>query len=251
MRRILVTGATGRLGAATVRRLTDGGFEVRAVSRRPREGAVEWVVADLTTGEGVAAAVEGVEAVVHLAAAPYKGRYTDRVELDGTRALAGAAAKAGVRHLLYVSIVGVEAVPWGYFMTKLKGERIVAEGGVPYSIVRATQFHEFVDGVFARLPLLLVDAGISAQPVDVREVAARLVDRVGQGPSGGIEEFGGPEVLTMTELAERWRAARGVRRPIVRVRVPGRLGRAFRAGHATTRALPSGTIGWGDYLEGH
>ncbi|MFC7715625.1 SDR family oxidoreductase [Nonomuraea recticatena] len=121
MRRILVTGATGRLGVATVRRLTERGFEVRAVSRRPREGAVEWVVADLATGEGVAAAVEGVEAVVHLAAAPYKGRYTDRVELDGTRALVDAAAKAGVRHLLYVSIVGVEAVPWGYFMTKLKG----------------------------------------------------------------------------------------------------------------------------------
>ncbi|MEU7891995.1 NAD(P)H-binding protein [Nonomuraea sp. NPDC049152] len=254
MTRILVTGASGRLGTAMVRRLAEAGHEVRATSRRARRaggGVAEWVVADLATGAGLAEAVEGVAAVLHLASAPYKGRYTDEVELDGTLGLIEAAAKAGVGHLVYVSIVGADKVPWGYFRSKVRAERIVAAGAVPYSIVRATQFHEFADQVFAKLPVLPVDAGVKAQPVDVRDLAGHLTERVALGPSSGIGEYGGPEVLTMAELAGRWRAARGARRPVLRMRVPGELGRAFRAGHLTTRAEPYGRIGWRDYLEGH
>ncbi|MFD1939360.1 MULTISPECIES: SDR family oxidoreductase [Nonomuraea] len=254
MTRILVTGASGRLGRATVRRLAEAGHEVRATSRRAGQtggGVAEWVVADLVTGAGVEEAVEGAAAVLHLASAPYKGRYTEKVEVDGTRRLIAAAAEAGVGHLVYVSIVGADKVPWGYYRSKVRAERIVGAGVVPYSIVRATQFHEFADEIFTRLPVLPVDAGIRAQPVDVRDLAGHLAERIALGPSSGIGEFGGPEVLTMAELVGRWRAARGARRPVLRMRVPGELGRAFRAGHLTTRAEPRGRIGWRDYLEGH
>lgn len=211
------------------------------------------MVADLTTGHGLAEAVSGADVVLHLASAPYKGRYTRRVELDGTAALLAAAREAGVRHLVYVSIVGVDRVPWGYFRTKVRAERLVRDGGVPWSIVRATQFHEFVAEAFqgmARFGVMVVDPGVPAQPVDVRDLAGHLAGVVARGPAGAIEEYGGPQTLTMEEAVRRWLRVRGLRRPVLRVRVPGALGRAFRAGHLVTEAAPAGAITWDDYLAG-
>ncbi|MEV0199133.1 NAD(P)H-binding protein [Nonomuraea sp. NPDC050691] len=252
---VLVTGATGRLGRAVVPKLAEAGYEVRGMSRAARSGGgATWVVADLTTGQGLAEALEGVGAVVHLASAPYKGRYTERVEVEGTRRLCAAAREAGVGHLLYTSIIGADRVPWGYFGTKVRTEEVVRAGGVPWSIVRAAQFHGFVDqalGLVARAGLLIVDPGVMAQPVDVRDVAERLVRRVREGPGGRTEDFGGPEILSMEEAARQWLAARRVRRPVVRVRLPGRLGAAFRGGHLTTRATPAGVITWERYLQEH
>ncbi|MGN9846006.1 SDR family oxidoreductase [Nonomuraea sp. H19] len=255
MTSVLVTGGTGRLGRSVLESLVNAGFDVRAASRTARApgGGVRWVVADLATGHGVAEAVAGVAVIVHLASAPYKGRYTRRVELGGTSALLAAARQAGVGHLIYTSIVGADQVPWGYFRTKVRAERLVQAGGVPWTILRATQFHEFVDQALrgmARLGALVVDPGVAAQPVDVRDVARHLTVLVERGPSGGIEDYGGPEVLTMAEAAETWLRARGLRRRVLRVRLPGRLGRVFRAGHLTTKAQPAGEITWGEYVTG-
>ncbi len=233
--------------------LVAAGHDVRAASRTARApaGGVRWVVADLTTGKGVAAAVAGADVIVHLASAPYKGRYTLRVELDGTSTLLAAAREAGVRHLIYTSIVGADRVPWGYFRTKVRAERLVRDGGVPWTIVRATQFHEFVDQALAgmaRLGLVVVDPGIPAQPVDVRDLAGHLVALAARGPGGAIEEYGGPGTLTMEAAARAWLRARRLRRPVLRVRVPGALGHAFRAGHLTAKTGPTGGITWEDYL---
>jgi uncharacterized protein YbjT (DUF2867 family) len=136
--RILLTGATGRLGRALVPRLVQAGHDLRATSRRvhPGQHGVEWTVADLASGAGLAQAVAGVDAVVHLASAPYKGAYTVRVDVDGTRRLAAAAREAGVKHLLYASIVGIDRVPWPYFRRKLAAEALVKSGGMGWSIVR-------------------------------------------------------------------------------------------------------------------
>ncbi|RJL24165.1 SDR family oxidoreductase [Bailinhaonella thermotolerans] len=256
--KVLVTGATGRLGSAVTPRLAAAGHEVRAMSRRARASAdgVEWVAADLATGEGVAEAVSGVDAVLHLASAPYRRGYTDRVELDGTRRLAAAAREAGAGHLVYVSIIGVDRIPWGYFRSKLRAEEIVRRSGVPWSIVRAAQFHEFVEraiAAMARARVLVVDPGISGRPVDVRDVAALLERRLGTGPTGRVEDFGGPEKLSLDELARQWTRARGRRLPLLRVRVPGRLGRAFRqglAGDGGPGGEHRGEITWRRYLEG-
>ncbi|MEV4477497.1 NAD(P)H-binding protein [Nonomuraea sp. NPDC049504] len=251
-----MTGGSGRLGRVVLEKLVGAGYDVRAASRVPRAAAgdVRWVVADLTTGAGVAEAVSGADVVLHLASAPYKGRYTRRVELDGTAALLRAARAAGVRHLVYVSIVGVDRVPWGYFRTKVRAERLVRDDGVPWTILRATQFHEFVAAGLkgmAGFGFMVVDPGVPMQSVDVRDVAGRLLALVARGPGGTIEEYGGPEVLTMEDAVRRWQRARGLRRPVLRLRLPGASGRAFRAGHLTTEAHPRGTITWDDYLGAH
>lgn len=244
---VLVTGATGTLGREVVARLR-GDHEVRSMSRRT---GPDLVTADLGTGAGLAAAVAGVGTVVHLASAAGGGRRTVQVDIAGTRRLLEASAKAGVRHLLYMSIVGIDRVPVSYYRAKLAAEEIVRRGPVPWSIVRATQFPQLLDVVLTyagKLGVLVIDRGVKVQPVHPRDVAQLLVQRVGTGPTGRVEVFGGPEVLTLAELASAWQAARRTRKRVLPIRVPGAGARAARDGGLTTTARPTGTLTWADYL---
>ncbi|MET0418662.1 MAG: NAD(P)H-binding protein [Actinoplanes sp.] len=248
--RVLVTGAGGHLGHAVLARLRDDGVSVRATSRRPRTGSdAEWVVTDLATGEGLVEAVTGVDAVLHLASSP-RGR-THQVDVLGTRRLVVAAGAAAVQHLVHVSIVGVDRVPIPYYRHKLAAEQVIAAGPVPWSVLRATQFPQFLDDMLAasaRLGPVIGDRAVLAQPVDPGEVAARLAARLVAGPLGSIEEYGGPQVLRFDEAARAWRKARASRRPLLPVRIPGRLGRELRAGGLVTEALPRGVRTWADHL---
>ncbi|BFU48035.1 SDR family oxidoreductase [Krasilnikovia sp. MM14-A1004] len=246
---VLVTGASGTLGAAVLSRLAGAGGDlvVRPMSRRARSG---WVAADLATGTGLPEAVRGADAVVHLASGA--GRNSAGIDVEGTGRLVAAARAAGVRHLLYVSIVGVDRVPISYYRAKLAAERIVAAGEVPCTILRATQFPQLIDRLLtasSRLGVLVVDRRVLVQPVHPADVAERISSLLGAGPAGAVE-FGGPEVHSFGELAGAWRRARGVRRPVLPIRVPGRAGRELRAGALTTAARPAGTRTWGDYLAG-
>ncbi|MEO3819651.1 NAD(P)H-binding protein [Plantactinospora sp. B24E8] len=251
---VLVTGATGRLGRVLTPTLAGYGHPTRAMSRTPKGGdGVDRIRADLATGEGLAAALDGVETVVHLASAPYQRGYTRQVDVDGTRRLVDTAGPAGVRHLVYVSIVGIDRVPWSYYRLKLDAEAIVAAGPVPWTILRVTQFHDLIDEALTRLarfPVLPVDPKIVGQPVDVHDVAAHLVRRISAPATRTIEEYGGPEVLGLADVARAWLAARGVRRPLLRLPVPGRFGRELRAGALTTDRGDRGRITWSDYLAG-
>jgi uncharacterized protein YbjT (DUF2867 family) len=242
---VLVTGASGTLGSAVLPRLVKEGYDVRPMSRRPRSG---WVAADLLTGAGVAEAVRGVDAIVHLASARRKTRETD---VDGTRRLLTAARAAGVRHVLFISINGIDRVALGYYRIKTATEGVVKASGVPYTILRAAQFPSLIDTVLtasSRLGPVVVDPGFLVQPVHVDDVADRIAELLAAGPSGTTVEFAGPEVLHLDEAARQWLAARGSRRPIWRIRFPGRTARAIRAGGQTTTATPTGTRTWRDYL---
>ncbi len=229
---VLITGGTGNLGRPTVEALRADGLEPRILSRRPGAGHV---VADLHSGEGLSAALDGVETVLHLAS---NNRSDDRT----TRRLLTAASAAGAQHLVYVSIVGVDAVPYTYYRSKLACERLIAESGVPFTILRATQFHEFVGGLLRlqrRLPRLIAPE-MPVQPISTAAVAGRLVQLAQAMPSGGrVDDLGGPEVLPLSEVARQWLEARGstpeaAASRVVEWRVPGRIAAAFRAGLHTT-----------------
>ena len=180
---ILVTGGTGTLGRLVVPRLRDAGGKVRVLSRRSREAAegVEFVAGDLDTGEGIDAAVAGAEIIVHCAGAQ-KG------DGDKARTLVRAASRGGAPHLVNISVVGADRIPlasgidramFGYFGSKLDAERVVADSGLPWTTLRATQFYDLVLMVarqMARLPVIPVPSGVSFQPVDAGEVAARLTE---------------------------------------------------------------------------
>jgi uncharacterized protein YbjT (DUF2867 family) len=175
---ILVTGGNGTLGRAVVARLLAGGHEVRVLSRRPRSASapaqVGWGTGDLVSGEGLADAVTGVGVVVHCASDPRRPR---RVDVHGTANLLRAARAAGTPHLVDISIVGVDRVPYRYYRAKLQAERMTQTSGLGWTILRATQFHQLVLLVaqgLARLPVIPVPAATSFQPIDAAEVADRL-----------------------------------------------------------------------------
>ncbi|MEH1124613.1 SDR family oxidoreductase [Micromonospora sp. CPCC 206061] len=248
-----MTGATGTLGRAVVPRLRADRYEVRGTSRRATSGSgVEWVVADLGTGAGVDQAVAGVDAVVHLASATTQYRRAGDVDVAGTRRLVEASARAGVRHVVYVSIVGIDKVPLGYYRHKLAAERVVRKAAVPWSILRATQFPQLLDErllpAASVLGVVLGDDGVTIQPVDPRDVADRLADLLKAGPTQSVEDFGGPEILRYDDVVRPWLRARGKRRRVLRLRFPGGIARAMRAGALTTTARPTGTRTWQDYL---
>jgi uncharacterized protein YbjT (DUF2867 family) len=240
MTSILVTGGTGTLGRPTVARLRAAGHQLRVLSRKP---GPDRVVGDLTTGAGLAAAVDGVDVVLHLATSQ------GSKDVRQTRNLLDVAS--GVRHLIQISIVGIDAMPLPYYRTKLAQEQLVAEAGVPYTILRATQFHDLVDQVFRVqrfLPVLLAPA-ITLQPISVEEVAVRLAELVGQPPlKGRAADIGGPERRSAVDLARAWKQARSVHRPVVPVRLPGKTFTAFANGAGMVEGTPYGRITFEEYL---
>jgi uncharacterized protein YbjT (DUF2867 family) len=234
---ILVTGGTGTLGRLVVRQLRDAGREVRVLSRRAHdaEDGVEFVTGDLATADGIDAAVEGAEIIVHLAG-------SSKGDEDNAVNLVRAASQAGARHLVYISVVGADRIPvvsavdramFGYFASKLAAERVVADSGLPWTTLRATQFHDLILKTaqqMARLPVIPVPAGVRFQPVDADEVAARLVELALGTPAGLVPDMAGPRVYGMDELLRGYLRACRKHRLIVPVRMPGKAARAFRAG---------------------
>jgi len=252
---ILVTGGTGTLGRLVVPRLRDAGCDVRVLSRRSREGGegIEFVAGDLATGEGIEAAVQGTEIIVHCAG-------TAKGDEDKTRNLVRAASRAGARHLVYISVVGADRIPvvsgidramFGYFGSKRAAEELIADSGLPWTTLRATQFHDAIlltVQQLARLPVMPVPAGFRFQPVDPGEVADRLVELALGTPAGLVPDLAGPRVYQMAALVGGYLRARGTYRPIVPVWVPGRAARALRAGANLAPDRAVGRRTWEDFL---
>ncbi|MFD0686425.1 SDR family oxidoreductase [Actinomadura fibrosa] len=249
---ILVTGASGTLGGPLTRRLVEAGADVRALSRaerRPKDG-VTWHRGDLRTGEGVGAALAGAGTVVHCASDPRH----PKSDLPAARVLVEAAREHGSPHIVYISIVGVDRIPYPYYKTKFAVERLLADSGLPFTILRTTQFHTLpamVLGVLAKVPgAMPLPRGLRCQPVDVGEVADRLAElALADGPAGRADDMGGPEVLTLEEMARSYLRARGRRRPLVPVPLPGRAARGFRAGHHLAPGHAVGKRTWQQFLD--
>jgi uncharacterized protein YbjT (DUF2867 family) len=235
--RIAVTGGTGTLGREVVRELTARGHEVRVLTRHAPGHPV-----DLTTGAGLEAALDGVEVVVDAANAGPARRPAAAVLVAGTARLLAAAARAGVEHHVGVSIIGIDRVPLPYYEVKLAQEAAIRGGGVPWTIVRATQFHSLLATAFSATARagVLPGAAVPVQPVDEREVAELLADTAEAGPSGATTQFAGPEVRTLRELAHLWREQTGRRAAIVPVPLVGATARALRAGGVTHRGAWTG-----------
>ncbi|MCF6472036.1 NAD-dependent epimerase/dehydratase family protein [Nonomuraea sp. MG754425] len=249
--RILVTGATGMLGGALVPALLKAGHEVRALSRAKRDdrGNVEWKWGDLVSGNGVREALDGVDAVAHLATGGRRRR--GAMDVPGTRTLLLLARAAGVPHVLFTSVVGADRAAYGYLRHKLEAERLVEESGLGWTILRATPFHQWLHRrlrALAALPVLPVDRSLLFQPVHAGEVATRVAALLSAGPAHREIDYGGPQILGGDELVQTWLHASHLHRTLLPVRYPGRLRAAQRAGELTTDAAPKGEITWHDYL---
>ncbi|HSF17664.1 MAG TPA: NAD(P)H-binding protein [Vicinamibacteria bacterium] len=254
MTRVLITGGTGVLGRQLVAPLLEVGHIVRISSRGSQRSGfpdeVEWSQTSLSSGEGLAESVLGVDTIVHAASTPIAAQ---KVDVEGTRALLRHAKAAGVSHVLYISIVGIDGFPFSYYRAKRATEQLIEAGPVPFTILRATQFHELLDERFLpplfKLPLVaFVPTDLKFQVIDSGEVARRLIELVSAGPSGRVPDVGGPEVLTMGRLSAAWMPARGIRRKVVHLPLPGRAAAAFRRGQNTCPDRRYGRITWSEYL---
>jgi uncharacterized protein YbjT (DUF2867 family) len=252
---ILVTGGTGTLGRQVVDRLRAQGRTVRVLARHapPSDDGLEFRAGDLATGEGIDAAFAGVETVLHLAGGP-KG------DDEKARHLVDAAGRAGIEHVVYISVVGADRIPivsaidrgmFGYFGYKLAAERIIAESELPWTTLRATQFHDLmlktVAGM-AKMPIVPVPSGWRVQPIDSGDVADRLVELMLGAPAGLVPEIGGPRVYRIDELLRSYLDAIGKHRLILRIPLPGAAFRATRAGANLTPERAVGRRTWEEFL---
>ena len=199
---ILVTGGTGTLGRPVAQRLRDDGASVTVLSRHRRETAdgIRYSAGDLSTGEGIEAAVRGAEVVVHCAG-------SSRGDEQKTHTLVSAAKDA--RHIVVISVVGANRIPQasaidralsGYFGMKPATERVVERSGIGWTTLRATQFHDLILMVaraLARLPVIPAPTGSRFQPVDATEVAERMAGLALGEPSGLVPDLAGPKIYTV------------------------------------------------------
>ncbi|MET7756787.1 SDR family oxidoreductase [Streptomyces sp. NPDC005389] len=240
MSTILVTGGTGTLGRPVCERLRADGHDVRVLSRHSPPYAV-----DLRQGGPLLdRAVDGADAVVHCS-------NILRGDKDAARILIEAARRAGVPHLLYISIIGVDRVPLGYYRTKYAVERMIQGSGIGWTLLRTTQFHDLVLQLLqglAKPPVMLLPKEVRDQPVEVTEVAARLAELAAGPPAGRVEDMGGPEIRTFVELARSYLRASGRRRRLVEVPLPGKAYRGLRRGEHLAPDRAVGRVTFDEFL---
>jgi uncharacterized protein YbjT (DUF2867 family) len=256
---ILVTGGTGHLGRDLVGRLIHERHRVRVFARSPGpETDVEWAIGDLATAEGLPTALRDVHTVINAATYSPIARRGVRlidffkspsaVDVDGTRRLLALCEKAGVKHFLHVSTVGLDDASLPYARVKLAGEQLVRESSVSWSIVRAMPFYYLLERMLnglTWLPVWPVPQAIF-NPVDASDVAAYLVECAFDGNRGMRKEIGGPEDLSCTQFARQYQKARGMDRAILPVRVSPRMARGM--GFVVAQGA-RGSLSWSAWLE--
>ena len=243
MNDIAIIGGAGTVGRHIVTVLQDRGHTVRVLSRSASQYPV-----DLRTGDGLEAALAGCETVIQAANST---RDADEVLVNGSRRLAEAAARAGVGHLVGVSIVGIDDLPMSYYRAKLAQEAVMRESDLPVSILRSTQFHELVLGALAMLARRRVSprAGVPLQPVATAEAATVIADVAGRAPTGMTTTLAGPQIESLSDLARAYNRARPGHRVPIALPMIGAAGRALKRG-ALTCPDPDhrGTVEFGDWL---
>ncbi|QBD74915.1 cupin domain-containing protein [Ktedonosporobacter rubrisoli] len=253
MAHILVTGGTGDLGRAVVAQLLAQHLTPRVLSRQINPDlppGVEVLIGDLTSGAGLREAVEGVDAIIHCASSPQGALATD---IGGTRMLVQAARESGSPHFIYVSIVGVDYARTGYYRAKYEAEKVVEQSHLPWSIVRATQFHSFVLRLIQSLGtdtlnIIPTPPDVHLQPIDIGDVADYLVSLVNQGVSGQVQELGGPQILSLEELLQTYLRRRGRTATLRPVELPNSLFAVFSQKNHLCSHAAVGKKTWAEFM---
>lgn len=232
--KIAVCGGTGVVGRHAVRAARAAGHEAVVLARSTG--------VDLTAGSGLVDALGGAEVVIDTSNVITSSKKKSVAFFEAsTRNLVDAAAKAGLAHIVALSIVGIDRVPFGYYAGKMRQEHMLADSGLPYSILRATQFHEFPGQLLDRVPgPIAVVPKMRVQPVAAAEVGRLLVE-IALGTPTPMTELAGPAEQSLPDLTRRLLRARGSHKPVLPVRLPGAGGKAM----ANGGALPIG-----DYRRG-
>lgn len=223
--RIAIAGGTGTIGRHIVDEVRGRGDEAVVLSRS--EGV------DLVSGEGLDAALDGADTVVDASnITTLKGAIATEFFQTATGNLLAAARRRDVRNAVIVSIVGIDRMPYEYYAGKLAQERVAETSEVPWTILRATQFHDFARQILARASFgpLRIAPRARVQPVATREAAARVAELAAAPAIGRAPDLAGPREEQLDQMVRAYARRIGVRGPIPSVSIPGAQQRAMREG---------------------
>jgi uncharacterized protein YbjT (DUF2867 family) len=253
MAKVLVTGGTGTLGREVVACLLGRQHSARVLGHQANPSVpqgVEVFHGGLAADARFREAVAGVDAIIHCASSPQSAPQTD---VKGTRLLTQAAREGGTPHIIYISIVGIDRSEYAYYKAKRETEMVIERSGLPWTILRATQFHDLVlrliQGFGAdTLSEVAVAGGMRFQSIDTREVAERLVTLMERGPTGQAPDIGGPEVCSIEEMTEVYLRVRGRKATVRSELKAGELFDVFRSGINLCPEHTEGKITWEAFL---
>ena len=246
--KILVTGSTGQLGTALLKQLQGLDYQVKITSRRKPVGVdFPWVYSDLLSGEGLEEAVKDVDVIIHAATSPIKN--SKSIEVAGFGNLLSKLQH--IKLFIYPSIVGIEKIPFHYYRLKYKAEELLKNSSVPYTIARATQFHSFVESLFISKPFFkryIIPGRIKFQSVDINEFARYLIDLANKGPQGKLDDFCGPDIMTLREMAELKIKVNNETNDVLSIPFSGKLYNSLIEGKNTNPIQKKGIITFEEYL---
>lgn len=253
MSTILVTGATGAVGSCVVQQLLARQHRVRIYTHQARPsvpGDVEVYQGDIRVGSGLTEAMAGVDALIHCASSSREDGFA--TDLQGSRHLIQSALAHGSPHLVYISIVGIERSQYPYYQTKLEVEHMIEESGLPWTILRTTQFHDFVWNIITSAEdknpeVIVLPPGLRFQSIDTNEVAQRLVELAEQQPAQHVPDSGGPQVLTLEEMAETYLRVYN-KKSAIQIDPQSTLYAVFRSGVNIVPERAVGHITWEAFL---
>ncbi|GGO32835.1 SDR family oxidoreductase [Deinococcus humi] len=250
MKTVLITGGTGSLGQQVIPHLLAQGAAVQAIARRPGLEAprLTWIPGDLRDPSAVKRALSGAETLLHLATQPLHAT----ADLDVAQGLLKAIRDSEIRHVVYMSITGLERMQGAaYYREKLEIERRIEDSGLPFTIQRSTQFHEFVAQLVQRMSfgrISLVPTGVTLQPVEANAVARQLTRLTLEQPARRVQDLTGPQPFTLDQLARFWQIHQGHRPTVLRLPLPVPLFQAWQHRAAVEdSALPVG-LDWVSWL---
>lgn len=199
------------------------------------------------TGEGLETAIHDVDVIIHAATSPRKD--SKIIDVSGFGEFLNMCQH--IKHFIYPSIVGIEDIPMKYYMHKYQAEELLKNSSVPHTIIRATQFHSFVENLLLSKPFFknyFVPGNLRFQSVDVVEFSIHLIKIIDDGPQGIADDFGGPEILTLKEMADLKIKVNNESNNVVNLSFPGKLFKSFLEGKNTNEHQKVGKITFEEYL---
>ncbi|CAF1102218.1 unnamed protein product [Adineta steineri] len=263
MAKILVTGGTGVLGRALSNIFLANKTDFLITSRNQKNiinendgmnsnSKSKWLYMDLSKNKGINKVFNNnIDTILHLASMPMQNIQGQPADVILTKNLLDSIPKQNIKHLIYISIVGIDKIPFTYYRGKLECERLIKASGIPYSILRATQFHGFVEDFAVKLlkfPICMVPKSIKVQPVQVEAVAMELNKILGQSPLNSTYEIGGKKIYEMKEIVDSLLNVRQEKKLMIPIPIMGKMLKAYAKGYGTCNNIALNSNTWEEYL---
>jgi uncharacterized protein YbjT (DUF2867 family) len=252
---ILITGGTGTLGREIIKQLNYPGQQIAVITTQEDPGlpkGINIVKGDLSDRQSIRDAVNNADIVIHSASNPLNAQVVD---VDGTRNLVASINKKKLKHFIYISIAGIDKSDFPYYKVKYNVEQLIAAANVPYTILRATQFYEFVLHRMIKPydtgKSLTIPAGLKFQAIDISEVAGRVTGLMESAPKNETITIAGPAVQTIEEMAQAYLDTLNRKDELKTEQLPGERFDMLRSGINLCPENAFGTKTWKQFLNKH